>query len=557
MLPASKLEGERLAKLALSRPGHFVFAWSILFYLAAYNSLGLYMDDYFCFNTVERSGGGVQIFESYRPLGWLYFSILNQMKHIGVLRLISIILFAFANLFLFMLFKRLMDTRAALLASLLFAAAPHFNTLRFMIIASHATLALILFLLGAIFLVDAESGSTPRRHIVVGSGLIVLSGLSYEIFLPQIFVIVCWFYGQRFLSSEAGQRNLSLGAKVFASTSAVVIGLGLFKRMTTERFLSESQSMGLSGLGGHLYYYGSALKRATIVNFWEYLLAFPKFVSDARIQTDWHDFALALIFSVCGVGYAVAFDYFSPLGATKVSRSAWFIDPSRPYLLGLLLYLSGYAFFLLTFSNTIAVSGLDDRVSVAGALGVVVLLSTVVVSLPGRPVKWLFLFYLLFFFLWTNSALAGCWAESWILQRKVLASLRQALPNPRPNTLVLLYNVPSNIGPAPVFWKGCYFQSAIQLSYHRGDVYGQKLESLEDVAPAGSDKLVLSLDRHGASRKLPLESVVTYDFASSTLTSFQNGTDEDRVGQLLALLKKNLPPTCPKPPTVYGVNLYN
>lgn len=393
------------------------------------------------------------------------------------------LVFAGAVLLLYALALEVLGSRALALAlAAIYAHLPHFASARLWIAALQAPLAL-LFMLMALRL-DIAQVAAPKRArrlllTVASVGALVASLLSYEVFMPLFLlspVLMAWharLHGQERpwgLMFQVGLRNL------------IALGLLAWAKLAwTTRVKPFEPSEQLA-------WFAWLLRRAVRVTlFHEYGAGLGGALQRTRERglpmSGWVVVVLGAVLTAAALTLAQH-------GPRPAFRVAW-RRSSGLIVLGCGLFIAGYAVFLFTGNAFITATGLANRIAIAAALGLALVLTGLVglaraLAANGRIGAGLLT-------VGTSACVAigstllqvqaGYWAEARRQQEQLTLRLLQRVPR-LPSDVHLLIDGPCPyVGPAPVL-EGALDASGLLRFLYRdatlvGDMVTPKLR-LED-----------------------------------------------------------------------------
>jgi hypothetical protein len=130
-------------------------------------------------------------------------------------------------------------------------------------------------------------------------------------------------------------------------------------------------------------------------------------------------------------------------------------------------FVAGYLPFLTTFYFGASPFGISNRVNMAGALGVALIICAFYALLEKHLPKLKNFLFIAFCTLgvMVQLSIANSWSLAWNRQQEVYGQLRQALPTLVPGDQVLLFGLCPYLGPAPVFTSSWGLTDRLRLDY--------------------------------------------------------------------------------------------
>jgi hypothetical protein len=465
-----------------------------LFYLS---SLGFYLDDYYelelMSNSDDQSLWG--LFSALlsgdpkshlRPVEYFGLAVLYRLFGTDPLpyQIFLALLVPLCAVALYLVLRKLRQPRfLALGVPILFAAAPHYSSARFWVVAYSPTASLTLYLISLYCGLRALEESSRRLVAwIVGAVAAMLASIfMYEIALP-LFVLTAVFFWYR--ARRLGQRDGSVAAVAYSS----VLALTIAAKVVLALWVGTETSYSIGGYqGGLAHHTAYVVSGAMKVNFGTYGIGFPYvlwWIVDHRFS-----------WAVLGASALVAIVTFLYLtrGARNLELAPLRVGLRWPVWLelaaaGVLLIGLGYAQFVVTGEIYFTSVGIDNRVNIVAALGVVVLViglllratafarperrraafSVVVAALAGAGV-------------FVTNTIAGYWGSAYSRQKDVMERLQGALPRDPAHTTVLLDRICPEIGPGIIFLGHYDLAGALRTVYRnttiRADVMTQDIEA--------------------------------------------------------------------------------
>jgi hypothetical protein len=147
---------------------------------------------------------------------------------------------------------------------------------------------------------------------------------------------------------------------------------------------------------------------------------------------------------------------------------------------GLIVFVSGYAIFLTNSNFALATTGINNRLAIAGALGVAILFAAVIgwVSwmLPSPRLRLRFFSLLVALLCGSgfllNNTIAAFWIAASRQQEEIISAVRQQFSTLAPETTLILDGVCPYTGPGIVF--ECYWDvgGMLRTYYHDSSIRG-------------------------------------------------------------------------------------
>jgi hypothetical protein len=456
---------------------------------------------------------------------WLLFRLFG-LHPIGYHLTNAVVVVAMVVLLYLVLRELGMGRPVALSVAAVYSMVPIYSTDRFWLAAFGYGLTMAAFLLSLFAGVRSLRSAPPGRWWwkAVALSALLVAALGYEVVLPFLVVdvLALWWLARRLAPAvsapaPAGARLvLFLGADV-----AVLAGVLAYKVVAAVQ----------TGVPTDYPKYVLWLLTGTLVtNLGTYGLDLPRVTWWAVRSTGWPS-----ILAGGGIGVATL----AVVRRAAVGSDLWSIrsrDWIRLAAAGLATLLAGYAIFLFVARILFTSTGINNRVSIAGAIGsaaVLVAACGIVARLAGRRPAWrASIFAALVGAVClsgaiTNAALADRWADAWQRQRAVLADVRAHVPRPAPRSAVILDGVCPYVGPAIVFESNWDLAGALEVLYGdptiRADVTSANLR-------VGRDGLTTTLYGDHVARYRYGPSLILFDPATSTVRRL---TDETTARALL------------------------
>ena len=502
-----------------------------LFYLWR---LGFYLDDYYELEVMKTSHdqslwGLFDALLSGDPKSHLrpveYFGLAALYRLFGTdplpYQIFLALLVPLCAVAAYLVLRQLRQPRfLALGVPLLFAAAPHFSSDRFWVVAYSPTVSLTLYLVSVY--AGLRAFSTDGRGLVawlVGAIVSMLASIfMYEIALP-LFVVTALYFWYRSRTSAGPGRSAAALAYGSALALTIVVKVVLALWVGTETSYSIGGYQG--GLAHHTAYMVSG---AVKVNFVTYGLGLPYvlgWIVDNRFS--WGVLCASALVAL------LAFAYLTRGGGQLdllpfrrgLRWSAWL----ELVIAGLLLIVLGYAQFVVTGEIYFTSVGIDNRVNIVAALGVAVLVIGLLLRATGlaRPERRRTAFSVAVAALvgagvFVTSTIAGYWGSAYSRQEGVMKDLRQLLPPNPAHTTVLLDGICPEIGPGIIFLGNYDLAGALSTVYRDTTI---DADVMTDGVDAARSAFVINTTWLGVTetRSYPYgERLLVFDWRSRSLT---------------------------------------
>jgi cellulose synthase/poly-beta-1,6-N-acetylglucosamine synthase-like glycosyltransferase len=395
------------------------------------------------------------------PLGY-------QLVNMGVLIAITILFYC--------ILKRLKLPRIiAVAVPLVYALLPNYSADRFWYAAFQANLCILFFLISLYAGLRAFSQRTMRTSFwkIVSIFGLVLSSLSYEVAIPLVVLNMVFYWNPHEKLLQLPRKKTQHHHSVFLIlTGVALIYIFLFKVLTTTRLAD------LHYPGYIAYIIGSAFT----VNYGTFLLRLP-YIWGEIISEYANPVVLASGFAL----YLVIFIYLYTLLSKPQAifpRPSWMRNLT---LSSFIIFFLGYAIFLTNNQVGFSPTGIENRVAIAGAVGVAFTFVGMFGwacrrFLPEKASRVLFSVLIAVVcasgFIIINT-LASFWAQAYQQQQKILASIQTQFPIMPKNSTLILDGVCPYVGPAVVFESEWDLKGALQTIYHdptlRADIVTPRL----------------------------------------------------------------------------------
>jgi hypothetical protein len=502
-----------------------------LFYLS---SLGFYLDDYYELELMSTTDdqslwGHFTALLSGDPKSHLrpveYFGLAFLYRLFGTdplpYQIFLALLVPLCAVAAYLVLRELRQPRfLALGVPILFAAAPHYSSDRFWVVAYSPTASLTLYLISLYSGLRAIEGRGRGNvgWVIAAVTTMLASIFMYEIALP-LFVLNALFFWYR--ARRLGQRDRSVAAAAYASMLALTIATKVVLALWVGTETSYSIGGYQGGLAHHTAYVVSGAMK---VNFGTYGIGLPYvlwWIVDNRFS-----------WAVLGASALVATLTF--LYLTRGARNLE-LAPLRSGLrwpawrelvvAGVLLIAVGYAQFVVTGEIYFSSAGIDNRVNIVAALGVAVLaIGLLLRATAFVPPTWrrrafaLAVALLAGVGVFVTNTLADYWGSAYSRQKDVIARLEVALPQDPSHTTVLLDRICPEIGPGIIFLGHYDLAGALRTAYRDTTL---DAGVMTDDITAGRSALVIGTTWLGAreTRSYPYRRrLLVYDWRRAAIT---------------------------------------
>ena len=408
----------------------------------------------------------------------------------------------------------------ALGVAIVFATAPHYSSARFWVVAFSPTFVLALYLTSVYCLLRALETSGRRLAAwAAGAALAMLVSLFiYEIALP-LFVLTAAYFWYR--ARRTGTRALAVAAWSYA----LVLALAIVAKLGLALDIGNETSYSVGGYqGGLLHHLAYVTSGAIKINFGTYGLGLPYvlwWILDHRFS--------ALVLVTALIAGVLVFLYLTrgvrgdrvPTAARGARWPLWLELAAA----GLVLMAAGYGLFVVTGQIYMTSAGIDNRVNIVPALGMVILavglllrgLELVAPRLRGTVFS-LSIAVLAAAGIVVTNTIADYWGAAYARQGEVMERLQRALPENPTDTIVLLDRICPEIGPGVVFLAHYDLAGALRTEYSDASIEAAVMT--DDVDAEGSG-VVIGTTFVGVTERLsyPYEKgIVVYDWRRDSLT---------------------------------------
>ncbi len=400
-----------------------------------------------------------------RPVQNLYDAVLFWlfgMQPLGY-QLVNVIVFISVILLLYIILKQLQIPRIiAVTSALIYGLLPNYATDRFWYAAFQVNMSMLLFLLSTYAGLKAVSQKSTKIFLwkIISLSSLVISVLSYEVAIPLVLlnIILFWNPVEQFKRTKSSEKYSLQNHAVFITLNIIVLlYLAIFKIKTTTRLGSFNYPKDVIYLIISIFH----------TNFGTLGLKLPYIWGEIISQYANPSFLVATF-----ILYLLIFFYLY----FNISKE---IFPSRRYLrnftlMGIIIFLLGYAIFFTNDKVGFSPTGIDNRVTIVAAIGIAFTLVGALgwisrFLMPEKFLSWFFCVLIAILgaggFLIINT-LAFFWVSAYSQSQGILADIRYYFPNvPKHSTLILDGICPYS-GPGIVFESQWDLKGALQTIYH-------------------------------------------------------------------------------------------
>lgn len=444
------------------RLGFYYDDWSLLGHLRTSEDqsfLGLLRTILTFFpNVVDRPIQAIHLALMFRWFGEapLFYHVTN-----GVVFTSGIVMFSVA-------LQTLGLPRIAVVAvPLTYGLLPNYGTNRFWVAACSANLAMLAYFAALYSQTKALKRVRPWFWQGAAFAMTAIMVLTYEHFLPLLVLnpLIAWYVGRRTRAIEA----IRFPWGVAVAHGALIVTLLAFKVLTTKRLEVEPNLM------QHLYTTYWMFSELAKTNFVEYGFGMPS--AAWRIQ---RAYPLPMVLALGAATGVLMLAYIYHLCQRDDIRWMTIGNMLRLTMLGVLVFLAGYAVFLFNYELSITATGVGNRTAIAGSVGVAIILVAAAGALSAlwrqRAARnlsfaaWIAGLSVAGFVL--NNTLAEFWDEAYRKQGTIMAGLREQYPTMPPDATVILDGFCPYAGPATVFTIDWDVTGALMVLYNRRDIKG-------------------------------------------------------------------------------------
>jgi hypothetical protein len=439
--------------------------------------LGFYSDDWMFlsifYNSKDNSLLGLM--QSFltepsvvvRPVFVLQLSVLYKlfkMHPLGYHIANSIVIFLEIIFFYLGLKKLKLPRVITIVIPLIYILLPHYSTTHIWVACCNANLSMALLFLNfyANLKFISFNKNNSENWLWLFVSIIGLSGsvLAYEVATPLFFVnfFIVWRKSTNTLTYSLAKNKFN---KLITLNLILLVSCVAFKVLNTDR---------QGGFNGN--YIGqifSTIKAALRNDFILYGLKLPKVA--------WLSLSLYNDARITGTSIVVFMIVFICIIKAKGCIFEAFVWMEM-IIVGIIIYLAGYATFLMTSQIQITPAGVSNRVEIAASIGVAIcflgtigFLCSFIKSQYIRQMA----FSIIVASLCTSEYIVKCtiasfYSNSYSLQRQALDSIFNSFPVFNPENTLILDGLCPYEGPAPVF--ECYWDisGAMQIHYNNKNI---------------------------------------------------------------------------------------
>jgi len=355
---------------------------------------------------------------------------------------------------------------------LLYILMPNYSTDRFWIAAFQANLSMAAYFLSLYSGLKGMHSSTKNLWWKLLSIVsLLISTLSYEVVLPLFLFNTFLFHNPDFwqtmkTSAKSKKQSISF-ILLYIITLGIVV---LYKFITTTR-LGNGPFQHLIHYPGYVVY---TIHTALSVNFLDLGVKLPYIL--------WKIFFIfpnAVILTI-GIllGIFIFWYLYSFTTRTKIDI------PNSRYMLkltlvGLLIFVLGYAIFFVNNNINFTPTGIGNRVAIAAAAGMAITLIGIVgwisnLLFSGKVVTLFFslciaILCTVYFIITTTLSLF--WINAYHQEQKILYSIHRKIPTLASNSTVILDGVCPYNGPAIIFESNWDLRGVLILIYHNSTLH--------------------------------------------------------------------------------------
>jgi hypothetical protein len=458
----------------------FLAVISLLTSVLSVTRLGFYSDDWaflksFRFAPDQSLSGLVRTFTtendtSPRPVQALYDAILYRLfglNPLGYHVAIAIVIFLSLWLFYLALEQLLEDRVAALAIVLLYGLLPHYSTVRLWLATTQITVSMAAYFLAVYSDTRQLLANTAWGWTTLSVVCLLLSGLSYEAFLP-LFLVNPIVMGLKHIQirrrgQEPCRKTWEWWLYYLRNPPLILLILG-FKFLVTSRASSIQEP-----------WIKNAFPAAVELNFGAYGMRLPHVLGAIwRRYFDAPTFILSLVITL------IIALYLARLAITTSQRQFRVVEIFALTLAAFVLTGLSYAYFWTTFGFGV---GINNRVAVAASVPVSILiagLAGLFSRILGRGNVGNLLFCVLISLCcgcayWIDQTIASFWIESSHRQQVILSQIQQAIANPPKGTSILLDGYCPWTGPGIIFETDWDLTGVFAFAYNDPSIQGDVL----------------------------------------------------------------------------------
>lgn len=396
----------------------------------------------------------------------------------------------------------------AICIPLIYALLPNYSTDRFWFAVFQANVSMFFYFLSLFAALKAVSFQTvwASHWKIVSIISLMLGALSYEVAIPLYLINIIILLNPTVLYKKLTTAKPMPIRNNTIFIILILIALGymfLFKMKTTTR---------LSNMDFN--YYLELITSAFSVNYGTWILSIPH-IWGQTISL----YATPSMFMLAGALYLIIFWYLY-----YVSTRPQVIMPSVAWMRNLTfisfaIFLLGYAIFFTNSQVGFSPTGIDNRVAIAGAIGVAITIVGFLgwmtrLLLPEKIAR--ISFCILIAIMSTGSflvvnAIATFWIRAHQEGQIILADIREQHPTIPAGSTLILDGVCAYVGPAPVFEAEWDLKGALQTYYKdptmRADIVTPRMKVM---------KSHLETQIYTFPAKYPYKKLFVYNFDTKT-----------------------------------------
>ncbi len=396
-------------------------------------------------------------------LYWLF-----GMQPLGY-QLVNALMFVAITVLFYLVLRHLKLPRIiAVAVPMVYALLPHYSTDRFWYAAFQANLSIGFYFFSLYSGLKALSFQTTRPMLwkMFSVVSLIISALSYEVVLPLVLVnaVLFWNPAEKFKKATDPKETNHHHTVFIVVTFIAVLYILLFKVVTTTRLDS------IRNPGYFLYIIESAFK----VNYGTYMFQMPYLWGEILSR-----YANPTLFAAAFGLYLVIFWYLymiSSKGKSSFPSATWM---GILTIVSIIIFLLGYAIFFTNNQVGFSATGVENRVAIAGAIGIAFSIIGGVgfltrLLLPEKLSRVLFCLLVSLIcagcFLIVNT-LASFWITASTKGQDVLSAIHTRFPDLPRGSTIIVDGVCPYVGPASVFESQWDLRGALETMYHDPTVH--------------------------------------------------------------------------------------
>jgi len=378
-----------------------------------------------------------------------------------------VILMSAMTLFYLSLKKLFLEPALCLSIVLVYALSPHYSTDRFWITTTQINISMTLYFLSFYSDLRCLEGGTPSQIKWKSLSILSMCGsvLSYELLFPFFFINPLFFlYRHHKLGKLCKKKAYSPGriASLIFSSIFLLLILMLYKTNTSMRITSHL------GIENQILWLLPRIREAFIQSYFDYGVGMPLIIF--KIFRDYFDLKVLILGTITGIlisGYLYhAFSQSNIVYPTKAKMCLLIV-------LGICVFVLGYSIFLRSQNIINTLTGIANRIAIAGSLGVAI--STVgAVGLtahliPTDRLRKIFFVSVIAIvctceFIIINT-IGSFWVEAYANEQEVLDKIRTNITTLPGGSTLLLDGTCPYVGPAIVFESSWDLEGALRIIY--------------------------------------------------------------------------------------------